>query len=100
MHSRKAASVLPEPVGAEIKTSRPSRITGHPSSCGSVAWPKRDWNQSATSGSKDGSTTLLLYVFRLAFALEATVLLSPWKRRYLGADQNASGREADNGAAD
>ena len=33
---RNAASVLPEPVGAEIRTSWPARISGQPRSCGSV----------------------------------------------------------------
>ena len=30
---RKAASVLPDPVGAEMSTSPPARIRGHASSC-------------------------------------------------------------------
>ena len=34
-----AASVLPEPVGAEISTSRPARISGQPWICGSVGSP-------------------------------------------------------------
>ena len=41
MQTRNAASVLPEPVGAEISASRPARISGQPSICGSVGLPKR-----------------------------------------------------------
>ena len=50
MQMRKAASVLPEPVGAEISVVRPARISGQPCSCGSVGVPKRPTNHSATSG--------------------------------------------------
>src|SRR5438477_9511372 len=50
MHARKAASVLPEPVGAEIRVVRPARMCGHPCSCGSVGVPKRWTNQSCTNG--------------------------------------------------
>jgi hypothetical protein len=47
---QKAASVLPDPVGAEIKTCSPLRIAGQARSCGSVAEPKRAVNQSRTMG--------------------------------------------------
>src|SRR5215467_4144249 len=50
MHARKAASVLPDPVGAEISVVRPARMWGHPCSCGSVGVPNRETNHSATSG--------------------------------------------------
>ncbi len=36
MAERKAARVLPEPVGAAISVCRPSRIAGQPSRCGGV----------------------------------------------------------------
>src|SRR5438309_1864346 len=49
MHARKAASVLPEPVGAEIRVVRPLRMCGHPCSCGSVGVPKRRTNHSCTT---------------------------------------------------
>ena len=49
---RKAASVLPEPVGAEMRMSPPAAILGQPAICGSVGWPKRVANHSATRGSK------------------------------------------------
>ena len=42
MHTRNAASVLPEPVGAEISVGSPRRIAGQPAICGSVGVPKRD----------------------------------------------------------
>ena len=51
-HSVKAASVFPEPVGAEISTSSPARIAGQPWSCGSVAAVKLESNHSRTSGWK------------------------------------------------
>ncbi len=59
---RNAASVLPDPVGAEISTSRPARISGHPSICGSVACPKRRVNHSEIRGSKSerGVTRILI----------------------------------------
>src|ERR1017187_8037918 len=46
----KAASVLPEPVGAEISVVSPARMCGQPCSCGSVGWPKRARNHSRTIG--------------------------------------------------
>src|SRR5205809_7356001 len=39
MHARNAASVLHEPVGAEISVVRPAKMCGHPCSCGSVGVP-------------------------------------------------------------
>ena len=50
MQARNAASVLPEPVGAEISVVRPARMCGQPCSCGSVGVPKRWTNHSCTSG--------------------------------------------------
>src|SRR5215469_6311841 len=50
MHIRKAASVLPEPVGAEIRVVFPEAMCGQPYCCGSVGVPNRDTNQSRTSG--------------------------------------------------
>src|SRR5581483_2165328 len=52
---KKAARVLPDPVGAEIKTSRPAAISGQPLICGSVGDPKREVNHSAMRGSKTES---------------------------------------------
>ena len=50
MQARNAASVLPEPVGAEISVVRPARICGQPCSCGSVGVPNFWTNHSATRG--------------------------------------------------
>src|SRR5438270_8875711 len=50
MQVRNAASVFPEPVGAEISAVFPARMCGQPWSCGSVGVPKRPRNQSRTSG--------------------------------------------------
>src|SRR5690348_1152530 len=49
IQARKAARVLPEPVGAEISVVLPARMCGQPSDCGSVGVPKRPINQSRTS---------------------------------------------------
>src|SRR5579884_3788234 len=55
MAARKAARVLPEPVGAAISTCRPACIAGHASACAAVGAAKRDANQSATAGWKPAS---------------------------------------------
>ena len=48
--ARKAANVLPEPVGAAISVCRPDLIDGQASACAGVARTKRLSNQSATAG--------------------------------------------------
>jgi hypothetical protein len=57
MHTRKAASVFPEPVGAAISVCRPAAISRQPPACGSVgpAGNRRanqlliaGWNESGT----------------------------------------------------
>ena len=50
MQVRNAASVFPEPVGAEISVVLLARICGQPCSCGSVAAPNRPENHSWTTG--------------------------------------------------
>ena len=50
MQIRNAASVLPEPVGAEISVVCLRKIDGQPCSCGSVGAPRRPRNQSRTKG--------------------------------------------------
>src|SRR5438445_7374633 len=60
MQIRNAASVLPEPVGAEIRTSRPARISGQPRVWGSVVRPKRVVNHSEIRGSNAESTASIL----------------------------------------
>jgi hypothetical protein len=68
---RKAASVFPDPVGAEISTSRPSRMKGQPWIWGSVGAPRRVSNHSATRGSKEDSTAeALLPFYRVGAVLQ------------------------------
>jgi hypothetical protein len=55
MQARKAARVLPDPVGAEIRVVRPARMCGQPCSCGSVGDPNRSTNHSATRGCAQAS---------------------------------------------
>jgi hypothetical protein len=50
MQARNAASVLPDPVGAEISVVRPARMCGQPCSWGSVGVPKRWTNHSCSNG--------------------------------------------------
>src|SRR5205085_5564361 len=59
MHTRKAARVLPEPVGAAISVSRPAAISVQPPACGGVgpSWNRRSnhvetigWNPSIILG--------------------------------------------------
>ncbi len=50
MQARNAASVLPEPVGAQINVFFLARMCGQPSSCGSVGVPNFATNHSRTSG--------------------------------------------------
>src|SRR5262245_50664932 len=52
MAARKAASVLPEPVGAKISVERPAWISGQPSSCARVGPENVSANHSATAGWK------------------------------------------------
>ena len=53
--ARKAASVLPEPVGAAISVWRRSRMAAQPRSCAGVGAPSVPVNQSETSGWNPGS---------------------------------------------
>ncbi len=51
MAMRNPANVLPEPVGAAIRTSEPACTSGHPLACASVAPSgKRAANQLAMAG--------------------------------------------------
>ena len=45
---KKAASVLPDPVGARSRVLLPARIGGHPSACARVGEAKEASNQSLT----------------------------------------------------
>src|SRR6267143_906658 len=55
MAERKAAKVLPEPVGAAISASPPRWMTGQARRCGSVGSRNRPSNQRATAGWKPES---------------------------------------------
>jgi hypothetical protein len=48
--ARKAASVLPDPVGAATRVCRPPRIAGQASICACVGAAKAERNQLATAG--------------------------------------------------
>ena len=60
--ARKAASVLPEPVGAAISACLPDWIAGHAATCAAVGAAKVSANQVATAGWKvrnaSGNSTL------------------------------------------
>src|SRR5581483_5828059 len=58
MQARNAASVLPDPVGAEIRVVRPARMCGQPCSWGSVGVPNRRTNHSLTSGCAHSSDSI------------------------------------------
>src|SRR5271156_5464522 len=50
MAARKAAKVLPDPVGAATRTCCPDRSAGHARSCAGVGASKVRENQAATAG--------------------------------------------------
>ena len=56
MAARKAASVLPDPVGAAMRVWRPALIAGHASACAAVGPAKVSANQLATAGWNSVST--------------------------------------------
>src|ERR1700730_6783021 len=55
--ARKAASVLPDPVGAAMRVWRPALIAGHASACAGVGEAKLSLNQFATAGWNRVSTS-------------------------------------------
>ena len=57
---RKAERVLPEPVGAAMRVSRPRRMAGQPLAWGGVTVSKREVNQRFTAGWNVSSTVLVL----------------------------------------
>ncbi len=54
-HQRKAASVLPLPVGAQMSVWSPAAMAGQPSDCGAVGASKDAENHSRVAGSKGRS---------------------------------------------
>src|SRR4051812_50182919 len=67
MPHRKAASVLPDPVGAEMRTYSPEAIAGHACSWASVGAANAASNQSRTAG-ENWSSGIVLRVRRAATA--------------------------------
>ena len=57
MADRKAASVLPLPVGAQIRVCWPAVIGGHPWICAPVGSGNDAANQARTAGENDSSTS-------------------------------------------
>ena len=57
MADRKAASVLPLPVGAQMRVCSPAVIGGHPMICAPVGVGKDAENQARTAGENDPSTS-------------------------------------------
>ena len=55
MAERKAASVLPEPVGATTRVSRPALIDSQASDCAGVGAAKAASNQPWVAGEKSGT---------------------------------------------
>ena len=54
--ARNAVSVLPEPVGAQIRVCSPAAMLGHPSIWGGVGAGNEDANHSRTAGENSSST--------------------------------------------
>ena len=55
MHQRNAASVFPEPVGAQMSVCRPLEIAGQPSAWACVGPSNADRNQACVAGVKSAS---------------------------------------------
>src|SRR5690348_6907834 len=60
MADRKAASVLPDPVGAATSVWRPARIAGQASSWAAVGLGNAEENHAATAGWKSSCTPRIL----------------------------------------
>src|SRR5262245_25440921 len=73
MPHRKAASVLPDPVGARMSVWSPAAIAGHPSDWAAVGAGKLVENQAWTAGEHGAISTDQRY--------RGGVTVSPWGRR-------------------
>src|ERR1700751_2771306 len=89
MQMRKAARVLPEPVGAEIRVGRAARMAGQPSICGSVAEPKRERNHSWMMGWAHASASA-----GVAGGADCIPVLYRWTSCFIRPDIDAAGRDA------
>ncbi len=58
MAERKAASVLPEPVGAWMRTLPPRAIAGQPAACAGVGAENACVNQSRVAGLNEASGSI------------------------------------------
>src|SRR5687768_11362760 len=80
MLHKKAASVLPEPVGARMSACSPAAIAGHPSACAGVGSPNVVRNHSRTGGEKLSSTTGPPYRAPLTVSRRVRGAPSPWDK--------------------
>ena len=55
MHHRNAASVLPDPVGAQMSVCPPAVMAGQPCACAAVGAANDDSNQERVAGEKAAS---------------------------------------------
>ncbi len=62
--ARNAASVLPDPVGAQIRTCSPRWIAGQPSAWAGVGWPNA-WANQRRVGSLNGRVGAAVAIRRL-----------------------------------
>lgn len=58
MHHKNAASVFPDPVGAQIRVCSPAAIAGQPCAWAAVGSAKVERNQSAAAGVKGVSESV------------------------------------------
>src|ERR1700674_536367 len=100
MQIRKAARVLPDPVGAEISVVRPASICGQPCSCGSVGVPNLRTNHSCTIGwaqareSETGDMSILYRSFVKLSPGKEQLANSNWQMTHLIRPLSFRSREA------
>src|SRR5580704_11371539 len=101
MQARKAAKVLPEPVGAEISVVRPARMCGHPCSWGSVGVPNRWTNQSRTRGCAQargvGTDDILHILAGKCVFVKCSLIMRSWRAGYeaIGTCENPDEKNRD-----
>src|SRR5829696_9823377 len=79
MPQRKAASVFPEPVGAQISVSEPEAIAGQPAACAGVGASNDAWNHFLTGSEKSSRGD-----FWVADVLMANLLTLPTAAKRAG----------------
>ena len=70
---RKALSVLPEPVGAQISVFAPEAIAGQPSACAGVGASNEASNQRRVRSLKASSGLILRSLFGCSFATDRSI---------------------------